>query len=99
MGVVPPHDTHPAAIEALLPAEPDTAAQARALHARREQHQALDYGFALLGALDLSPCGLDIIDGAIAHLDAKDAPDEDMEPYLAGYCGRCRGGEGDRPAP
>ena len=50
---------------------------------RRELHQALDYGFALLDALDLSPRGLDIIDGAIARLDAMDAPDEDMEPSLS----------------
>ena len=64
---------------ALLPAEPDTAAQARALHSRRELHQALDYGFALLDALDLSPRGLDIIDGAIARLDAMDAAGDDLE--------------------
>ena len=53
--------------------------EARALHLRRELHQALDFGFALLDALDLSPRGLDIIDGAIARLDAMDAPDEEME--------------------
>ena len=81
-------------VEALLPAESDTAdfderktapndlnslAQARALHACRELHQALEYGFALLDALDLPPLALDVIDDAIAHLDAMDAPTEDLE--------------------
>ncbi len=46
---------------------------------RRELHQALDYGFALLDALDLPPLALDVIDGAIATMDALDAPDEDRE--------------------
>ena len=64
--------------------EPDTAAEARALHFRREMHQALDWGFALLDALDLPPLALDVIDDAIATLDALDAPDEDREPWLAG---------------
>ncbi|MGI3902552.1 MAG: hypothetical protein ACRYGP_16510 [Janthinobacterium lividum] len=59
--------------------EPDTAAEARALHMRRELHQALDYGFALLDALDLPPLALDVIDDAIATLDALDALDEDRE--------------------
>ena len=51
---------------------------------RRELHQALDYGFALLDALDLPPLALDVIDDAIATLDALEAPDEDLEPWLAG---------------
>ena len=74
---------------ALLPPEPepDTAAQARVLHMRRELRKGLDRGLALMDALDLSPRGLDLIDRAIAQLDALEAPDEDMEPYLAGYCG------------
>ncbi len=42
-------------------------------------HQALDYGFALLDALDLPPLALDVIDDAIATLDALDASDEDRE--------------------
>ena len=62
-----------------LSAEPGTSAQARALHARRELHQALDFGFALLDAFDLPPLALDVIDDAIAHLDALDAPREDLE--------------------
>ena len=58
------------------------AAQARALHARRELHKALDYGFALLDALDLPPLALDVIDDAIIALDALEAPREDLEPSL-----------------
>ena len=64
--------------------EPDTTAEARAIHARRELHRALEWGFALLDALDLGPAALDEIDHAIRALDALDAPDEDLEPYLAG---------------
>ena len=77
------------AATALLPPEPepDTAAQARALHMRRELRKGLDHGLALMDALDLTPRGLDLMDRAIAQLDALEAPDEDMEPYLAGYCG------------
>ena len=73
--------------QALLPPEPEpsTAAQARALHMRRELHQALDHGLALMDALDLSPRGLDLMDRAIAQLDAFEAPEEDLEPWLAGY--------------
>ena len=64
--------------------EPAEAAEARALHSRRRLGEALEYGFALLDALDLPPLALDVIDDAIAVLDALDAPDEDLEPYLAG---------------
>ena len=60
-------------IEALL------TDHARAVHLRRELHQALDYGFALLDALDLPPMALDVIDDAICTLDALDASDEDRE--------------------
>ncbi len=35
---------------------------AQTLHMRRELHQALDFGFALLDALDLPPLALDVID-------------------------------------
>ena len=66
----------------LAPAE---AAEARALHTRRRLGEALEYGFALLDALDLPPLALDVIDDAIAALDAFEAPDEDREPWLAGY--------------
>ena len=58
---------------------------ARTLHSRRALAHAFDHGFALLDALDLPPLALDVIDDAIAHLDALDAPDEDREPWLAGY--------------
>ena len=90
-GVVPPHETHLAAIEALLPAEPDTAAQARALHARRALVQAAEHGVALLAALGLprlvtvgfshsEPAAIgDALDVVIAHLDALDVPAEDLE--------------------
>ena len=46
---------------------------------RRELHQALDHGFALLDALDIPPLALDVIDDAIATLKALEAPDEDRE--------------------
>ena len=70
-----------AAAAALLPPEPepDTAAQARALYMRRELRKGLDRGLALMDALDLSPRGLDLMDRAIAQLDALEAPDEGME--------------------
>ena len=64
--------------------EPAEAAEARALHSRRRLGEALEYGFALLDALDLPPLALDVIDEAIAHLDALEAYDEDLEPWLAG---------------
>ena len=71
------------ALVALL--EPAEAAEARAFQSRRRLGEALEYGFALLDALDLPPLALDVIDDAIAALDALEAPDEDLEPYLAGY--------------
>ena len=63
-----------------LPPEPlfPAADHARVLHLRRELHQALDHGFALLDALDLSPLALDVIDDAITALDALDG-DTDRE--------------------
>ena len=64
--------------------EPDTAAEARAIHARRELHGALEWGFAFLDAFDLGPLALDVVDGAIARMDAMDG-DTDREPYLSGY--------------
>ena len=70
-------------LEALL------ADHGRALHFRRALHEAFDFGFALLDALDaldLSPLALDVIDDAIRTLDALDAPHEDLEPWLAGVC-------------
>ncbi len=67
-------------IEALL------ADHGRAIHFKRALHEAFDFGFALLDALDLPPLALDVIDDAIATLDALDAPDEDLEPWLAGVC-------------
>ncbi len=67
-------------IEALL------ADHGRGIHFKRALHEAFDFGFALLDALDLPPLALDVIDDAIATLDALDAPDEDREPWLAGVC-------------
>ena len=59
--------------------EPPEAAEARTLHMRHELRKGLDYGLALMDALDLSPRGLDLMDRAIAQLDALEAPDEDLE--------------------
>ncbi len=53
----------------------------RALHLRRQLHKALDHGFALLDAFDLSPLALDVVDDSIAALDALDG-DADFEPTL-----------------
>ena len=60
-------------IEALL------ADHGRAIHFKRALHEAFDFGFALLDALDLPPLALDVIDEAIATLDALEASDEDRE--------------------
>ena len=74
----------------LLPAEPDTAAQGRALHARRALAQAAEHGVALLAALclprlvgddfvPLDPVEIGAaLDRAIATLDALDG-DADLE--------------------
>lgn len=59
--------------------EPPSAAEARAIHMRRRLGEALEYGFALLDAFDLPPLALDVIDDAIAALDALEADDEDRE--------------------
>ncbi len=60
-------------LEALL------ADHGRAIHCKRALHEAFDFGFALLDALDLSPLALDVIDHGIAALDALDADSEDLE--------------------
>ena len=54
-------------------------AAARTLQSRRALVQAAEHGFALFDALDLPPLALDVIDEAIAHLDALEASDEDRE--------------------
>lgn len=87
----------------------DTAAQARALHARRALVQAAEHGVALLEALGLprlvtvgffhsEPAAIsDALDVVIAHLDALDAPAEDLEetgdaePSLGWIAGICQG--------
>ena len=51
---------------------------------RRELRKGLDYGLALMDALDLTPRGLDFMDRASAKLDALEAPDEDLEPNQDG---------------
>ena len=93
----------------LLPAEPDTAAQARALHSRRALARAADHGVALLAALGLpqlvtagfsgnEPAIGDALEVVIAHLDALNAPHEDLEeggdtePSLGWIAGTCQGG-------
>ena len=88
-GLAPKEALASTAVLPFLPPEPepDTAAQARALHMRRELRKGLDRGLALMDALDLTPRDLDLMDCAIAQLDALEAPDEHLEPYLAGYCG------------
>ncbi len=60
-------------IEALL------ADHGRAIHFKRALHEAFDFGLGLLDALDLPPLALDVIDEAIATLDALEASDEDRE--------------------
>ena len=62
--------------------EPDTAAEARALHMRQQANAAIVWGFAFLDAFDLGPLALDVIDGAIAEMDRDDG-DPDLEPWLA----------------
>ena len=79
-GLAPNEALASTTLAALL--EPPEAAEARGLHSRRRLTEALEYGFALLDALDLPPLALDVIDDAIAHLDALDAPREDLEPSL-----------------
>ena len=76
-GLPPEEALASTALTALL--EPADAAEARALHARRRLGEALEYGFALLDALDLPPLALDVIDDAIAALDALEAAGEDLE--------------------
>ena len=76
------HDRTTAPSRTLLPGPGPEAAEARTFHGRRRLTEALEYGFALLDALDLPPLALDVIDDAIAALDALDAPGEDLEPSL-----------------
>ena len=79
-GLAPNEALASTALAALL--EPPEAAEARTLHMRRELRKGLDHGLALMDALDLAPHGLDLMDRAIAQLDALEAPDEDLEPSL-----------------